>query len=290
MASSVHTLTKYALSAFVAFQASAARSEDWPEQPAEYWTENTFSTPPFSFEPENKCTLPETRVRVPFMSALNMTPVTIQLKGSINQETAMAVTTEMMAVENTLPGRPIRLEIDSPGGEVFWGNMIINEIRHIRSQVDVVCTGEAKSMAAVILLTHPMHKGRRLAQENCQIMTHAAYLLYTDGRIQKLDDAGLSESDRENLENIRRNFAEGLTASAHRISLMESFRYFTVTDMDISVQDALNRGMIDTIIPAPEMAGYTLPAVNVFMNIGEAAAPMLSEPRLVRGPEPASRP
>ncbi len=91
------------------------------------------------------------------------------LSGDINQERAYDII-PMFMVLDSLGEEPIKLYVDSPGGEMSAGLAIYDAMRFIKAPVYTICIGRAASMAAWILAAGA--KGNRIASENAQIMIH----------------------------------------------------------------------------------------------------------------------
>lgn len=253
-----------ALSAFMAFQAATSVANDKPDGPPATFvyswdfqnyktitTESIFDhTPPMDIQT--------------FVTNTKAPPVSVDLKGPIESSSALILQITLKHIEDTMPGRRINIYIDSPGGEVFWGNHIMASINSAANPIDVICTGQAKSMAAIIFMGHPASKGKRIAQSGCNIMTHAAYLLYEDKTIRKLHDPKLSIDQQERLNDIRDNFAAVLKRGSS-LKLRQIYRYVKVQDRHIPLTEALKNQMIDDI-------HYELPEIAVTPPPDESAS------------------
>jgi ATP-dependent protease ClpP protease subunit len=214
-------------------------------------------------------------------------PAEVMLSGEITEANAIDVVMQLSQINQITPKRKIILYIDSPGGLVNAGNMIRERILNISNPVDVTCTGDAKSMAAILFLTHPATKGTRNVQGDCRMMTHAAYLVYPDGKTQKLDDPTLSDTEKNGLKEIQKNFARLLREAIGQLSEQESLSYFTVGDREITVSEAQALGMIHRFEGTSYLLGRnTLPPVEIVQHEGSRIA----ESFLFIAPTPAARP
>ena len=74
----------------------------------------------------------------------------IFLTGEINAEMANAFLSEILFLEQE-PTKPVTIYINSPGGEVNAGLMIYDVIQGSGLEINMVCTGMAASMAAILL-------------------------------------------------------------------------------------------------------------------------------------------
>lgn len=97
---------------------------------------------------------------------LDKTNSTITIVGEINQRVASLFRRCVRALERR--NRPITVEINSPGGDIEAGLMIIDTIELSTRKVTTRVTGQACSMAAVILASGD----KREALQNSTVMVH----------------------------------------------------------------------------------------------------------------------
>lgn len=95
---------------------------------------------------------------------------TVLLGSPVDAEVANAVVTQLLHLEAEAPGEPIRLLINSPGGEVYAGLAIHDVLRDVSSPVHTVCCGMAMSIASVILAAG--EPGARASFPNGRILIH----------------------------------------------------------------------------------------------------------------------
>jgi len=93
----------------------------------------------------------------------------IILSGEINKELAEKIVRDLLMMEAD-SSEPIRMYIDSPGGDVEAGFAIFDMIRFINAPVTLIGMGLVASAAALILLAVP--KERRVALPNSQYLIH----------------------------------------------------------------------------------------------------------------------
>ncbi|MCR5606239.1 MAG: ATP-dependent Clp protease proteolytic subunit [Treponema sp.] len=93
----------------------------------------------------------------------------ILLSGEINKELAEKIVRDLLMMEAD-NDKPIRMYIDSPGGDVEAGFAIFDMIRFINAPVTLIGMGLVASAAALILLAVP--KERRLALPNSEYLIH----------------------------------------------------------------------------------------------------------------------
>lgn len=95
---------------------------------------------------------------------------TVLLGAPVESEIANAVILQLLHLEAAEPGAPIRLVVNSPGGEVYAGLGIHDVMRDITSPVHTVCCGMAMSIASVVLAAG--EPGHRASYPNGRILVH----------------------------------------------------------------------------------------------------------------------
>ncbi|MGD9939958.1 MAG: ATP-dependent Clp protease proteolytic subunit [Clostridia bacterium] len=94
---------------------------------------------------------------------------TILLSGQVNKELAERVVRQMLLLE-AKSSDPIKVMIDSPGGDVDAGYAIFDMARFIRPEVWMIGMGLVASAGALILLAAP--KERRVGLPNSHYLIH----------------------------------------------------------------------------------------------------------------------
>jgi len=94
----------------------------------------------------------------------------IFLGTEIDDYVANVIQAQLLFLDNTEPGKPIDLYINSPGGSVHAGLGIYDTMQIIKSPVRTTCTGMAASMAAVLLVAG--ESGERSALKHSRVMIH----------------------------------------------------------------------------------------------------------------------
>jgi ATP-dependent Clp protease, protease subunit len=94
----------------------------------------------------------------------------IFLGTEIDDYVANVIQAQLLFLDNTEPGKPIDLYINSPGGSVYAGLGIYDTMQIIKSPVRTTCTGMAASMSAVLLVAG--ESGERSALKHSRVMIH----------------------------------------------------------------------------------------------------------------------
>lgn len=92
------------------------------------------------------------------------------LWGPVDDDLARHVIERLLYLELRAPGKEIQLIINSPGGYVTAGFAIYDTMLSITSPVSTVCSGQAASMASILLSAGA--KGRRFVLKHGRVMIH----------------------------------------------------------------------------------------------------------------------
>ena len=155
----------------------------------------------------------------------------------VSDDVANVVMAQLLHLESEDPDKDIAIYINSPGGSITALFAIYDTMEFIKCDVQTICMGQAASAAAVLLAAGT--KGKRLALPNSRILLHqpsgGAEGQSVDIEIQANEilrmrdslDAILAEKTGQTVERIRKD---------------------TDRDFILSAQQALDYGLIDTII------------------------------------------
>ena len=86
----------------------------------------------------------------------------------INSYTANVVIAQLLFLEADKPDSDISFYINSPGGEVNAGLAIYDTIQYIKPDVQTICIGQARNIAALLLASGTT--GKRIALPNSNIL------------------------------------------------------------------------------------------------------------------------
>ena len=164
------------------------------------------------------------------------------LTGEINADMANSFVAQLLYLEET-PDEPVNIYINSPGGEINAGLMIYDAIQGSRLEINMICTGLAASMAAV-LLAGGQH-GSRYILRHSKVMIHEPLLANGVGgsatSIRKI-----SESIIETREMINEILAKHTGKTVEEINEATSF------DNYMSAEEAIAFGLCDRITDSVE--------------------------------------
>lgn len=161
----------------------------------------------------------------------------IFLGTAIDDTVANLIVAQMLFLESEDPEKDVYLYINSPGGIVTAGLAIYDTMQYIKPQVSTICTGQAASMAAVLLAAGA--KGKRIALPNSRVMIH-----------QPLGGAQGQASDIQIQANeilkIKNKLNEIL--AAHTAKSMKQIQIDTDRDFFMSAEEAVEYGIVDKVI------------------------------------------
>lgn len=154
----------------------------------------------------------------------------------------------------------IRLHINSPGGEVWEGVAITNQLRNHRARVVAVVDGLAASAASVIACA----ADETVMGRNSQLMIHDAWGLCVGNR----DDMHTTAS---RLDQISDNLASVYAAKAG--GTVEAWRAAMLAETWYSADEAVAQGLADSVESAPEPADRAAFDLSMFQHAGREDAP-----------------
>jgi ATP-dependent Clp protease protease subunit len=163
----------------------------------------------------------------------------IFLWSGVDDESAKAVVTRLLALDSENPEEEIILFINSPGGAIHDGLAIYDAMQAIGAPVCTVCTGLAASMGAMLLAGGAA--GRRFAWPHARIMIHQPLIMGTiTGTSTDLEiQAREIVHAREELNRL---------LAFHTGQEVEKISHDTDRDFFMSAQEAKEYGLIDDVI------------------------------------------
>jgi ATP-dependent Clp protease protease subunit len=159
--------------------------------------------------------------------------------GAIDQESALRIVSQLLALEQDDAEAPITMLLNSPGGSVTDGFAIYDTMRFIRPEVRVVCVGLAASIATVILLG--AKKEWRTALPSTKLLIHQVYI---PGVVR--GQASDLEITAKNLLQTRERINRLLAQETGQP--MERIERDTNRDYWMTAQEAVEYGLIAKVI------------------------------------------
>lgn len=167
---------------------------------------------------------------------------TVNIFGVINDAMAELVISQLQYLDDN-GAEEIILQINSPGGSVSAGLAIYDTMNFIKARIVTVGIGMAASMGAFLLSAGS--RGYRKATANCEILIH-----------QPLGGATGQASDiiiaANHLESIRRRLNQILSENTGKS--LRVIQRDTDRDKILTAEEALEYGLIDTVIPSVNKA------------------------------------
>ena len=161
---------------------------------------------------------------------------TILISGEINKELAEKTIRQLLLLED-INNEPIKIFIDSPGGDADAGYAIFDMIRFIKPQVWTIGMGLVASAAAIIQLAAP--KERRVGLPNSHYLIHQPL----SGIRGVATDIEIHANEMEKLrERINHLIAKETGAPAAQVEKD------TDRDFWMSADEAVSYGLISKVI------------------------------------------
>ena len=161
------------------------------------------------------------------------------IHGEITENTASEFVQKLMYLRKEKPDERIKVYVNSIGGNLNAGKLIYDAIKSQKSKIDIICTGMAASMAAIILAGG--QKGRRYILPRSEVMIHEPFV---EGGV-----GGSSDSIRRTAETLLRNKREAIELlaadtgkSAAEVEKAISYDHY------MTAKEAIAFGICDKII------------------------------------------
>ena len=155
---------------------------------------------------------------------------------------ANIIIAQFLFLESEDPDKDINLYINSPGGSITAGLAIYDTMQYVKPDITTICTGQASSMAALLLSAGS--KGKRFALPHSRIMIHQP-MGATQGQA--------TDIDIQAKEIMRLKQAINGLFALHTNQDVKKVRNDTERDYFMSGQEALEYGIVDKVITKREM-------------------------------------
>lgn len=161
----------------------------------------------------------------------------IFLNGEINTESATNIIHQLMHLKMDDSTAPITIYIDSPGGSVSAGLMIVDYINSLKNDIDYIVLGQAASMAAVILAAGK--KGHRFITPYSKVMIHEPSISRVSANC-----TGIEQIAKDMLET--KSILSGILSSGTGKSIDE-INKLIMEDYYMNAKEAIEFGICDSI-------------------------------------------
>ena len=168
------------------------------------------------------------------------------LKGTIDDNMANDFLSQMLYLEEN-PVMPVNIYINSHGGQVDAGLMIYDIIQGSKLTINMICTGTAASMAAILLAGG--QKGRRFIMEHSKVMIHEPLISNGVG--------GSATSIRNISDSIMetKNIVNGILAK-HTGKSLDEINEATSFDNYMNAKEAIEFGICDKLATSIKVIPY----------------------------------
>ena len=160
----------------------------------------------------------------------------------VTDDMANIIIAQFLFLESEDPDKDINLYINSPGGSITAGLAIYDTMQYVKSDITTICTGQASSMAALLLAAGS--KGKRFALPHSRIMIHQP-MGATQGQA--------TDIDIQAKEIIRLKQELNEIFALHTGQDKDKVRGDSERDFFMSGQEALEYGIVDRVIAKREM-------------------------------------
>lgn len=163
----------------------------------------------------------------------------ITVNGQVEPNMSMSVTQQLLYLDAQDQTKPIVMYINSPGGSVSDGLMVVDTMNYIKAPVYTVVVGLAASMGTIIASSG--EKGHRYMLPNAEYLIHQP-MGGAAGGTQQTDMAIIAkhlETTRFKLNTILSN-ASGKD--------MDTIAHDTERDYWMSAEETLEYGFIDQVV------------------------------------------
>jgi len=160
----------------------------------------------------------------------------------VTDDMANIIIAQFLFLESEDPDKDINLYINSPGVSITAGLAIYDTMQYVKPDITTICTGQASSMAALLLAAGA--KDKRFALPHSRIMIHQP-MGATQGQA--------TDIDIQAKEIMRLKQAINELFARHTNQEIKKIRNDTERDFFMSGQEALDYGIVDKVITRREM-------------------------------------
>lgn len=175
----------------------------------------------------------------------------IMLGTPINDQIANLIVAQLLYLAREDPTKPIRLYINSPGGQVYAGMAIYDTMQQIECPVSTVAVGFTASFGTVLLTAGT--KGMRYALPNATVHMHQPL----GGAQGQASDIAIQANE---ILRLRQTLNEIL--SYHTGQPIDRIKQDTDRDIFMTAKDAKEYGLVDMVLSQPGLPSVSEVAGN----------------------------
>jgi ATP-dependent Clp protease protease subunit len=164
----------------------------------------------------------------------------IMLTSPIGEQIASLIVAQLLYLAREDPDKPIRLYINSPGGQVYSGMAIYDTMQQIECPVSTVALGFTASFGTVLLTAGT--NGMRYALPNATIHMHQPI----GGAQGQASDIAIQANE---ILRLRKNLNQIL--SEHTGQTVERIEQDTDRDFFMTAEEAKDYGLVDKVVSTP---------------------------------------
>jgi len=161
----------------------------------------------------------------------------IMLTTPISEQIASLVVAQLLYLAREDPEKPIRLYINSPGGQVYSGMAIYDTMQQIECPVSTVALGFTASFGTVLLTAGT--KGLRYALPNATVHMHQPL----GGTQGQASDIAIQANE---ILRLRKSLNEII--SSHTGQSIERIENDTDRDIFMTAEEAKEYGLVDEVL------------------------------------------
>ncbi|MFN2189979.1 MAG: ATP-dependent Clp protease proteolytic subunit [Candidatus Promineifilaceae bacterium] len=165
----------------------------------------------------------------------------VMLTTPISEQIASLVVAQLLYLAREDPDRPIRLYINSPGGQVYSGMAIYDTMQQIECPVSTVALGFTASFGTVLLTAGT--KGMRYALPNATVHMHQPL----GGAQGQASDIAIQANE---ILRLRKSLNDIL--SFHTGQPIEKIEDDTDRDIFMTAEEAKKYGLVDEVLTSGE--------------------------------------
>ena len=166
----------------------------------------------------------------------------LSLTGPITQQTAIWFSKEMVDLLLKDSEKPVKILLDSVGGSIDAGNMILDVITGSPVPISIYCLNQAYSMAAVIF---SVATGGRYMLPNAKVMIHQPSIVDISGNATEVSQmSAFLQEDKVKLFTI---------LAEHSDFTLEELEQKASNDLYLTANEAVSRKLADGIVTFAEI-------------------------------------